>query len=295
MRNGSFIKGDTDVDIIIDAAHAVVAIRLLKAAVGCTHFVYSHHQGGCTPPSAYCPVFSKPKGRALPWRIFFSASNKIRVDIWMYRRYESHSFEDFHPQIARKVPNDVLFPFQSCDFEGMKVPCPRRAEQYLHSVYGDSWRIPSADKAKGRWYSHAYHAGETTNKSDTDPPPLAGKMFWNSIMYTSDEASFDNVPDLQKHYVESGQPLPGTPHSDWRPVQKLKTVQTGNEDTGVQENMLRKLLAQKDAKIRMLEELAQQHEARSMRLGLLLAETDEDRELREASRQRKARGQPPPH
>ena len=87
VRNDSFIKGDTDIDIVIDAAHAAVAMQRLKAALACTHFVHSFNFKGCKPTECAMP---HPKGRAVPWRIFFSKTNLVHLDIWMYRHATLH-------------------------------------------------------------------------------------------------------------------------------------------------------------------------------------------------------------
>ena len=60
VRGGAFIPKDTDIDLFIDAAHADIVQREIKAAVGCTHFSFHH-------------------GNALhrPWHLYFSETNEV--------------------------------------------------------------------------------------------------------------------------------------------------------------------------------------------------------------------------
>ena len=46
----------------------------------------------------------------------------------MYRRYETYVWADETMVSTRKLPNDLLFPLQTCSFENFDVPCPRLAE-----------------------------------------------------------------------------------------------------------------------------------------------------------------------
>ena len=62
---------------------------------------------------------------------------KIHLDIWMYRRHETHVWEDQSEVSVRKLPNDVLFPLRSCSFEGVNVPCPRLAEGWWQACTGE--------------------------------------------------------------------------------------------------------------------------------------------------------------
>ena len=38
------------------------------------------------------------------------------------------------------VDDDMLFPLETCSYEGIYYPCPRQAEEYLVLRYGDGWR-----------------------------------------------------------------------------------------------------------------------------------------------------------
>ena len=57
MRSGGFIPKDTDIDLFVDAAHADIVQKELKAAVGCTPFSFQHPHR--------------------PWQIQFSETNKV--------------------------------------------------------------------------------------------------------------------------------------------------------------------------------------------------------------------------
>ena len=65
VRNGAFIPGDTDIDIMLDAAHADIAKQEIGQALGlgCVHF----------------DVEKIPFHR--PWRIHFSKSNQVCTSI----------------------------------------------------------------------------------------------------------------------------------------------------------------------------------------------------------------------
>ena len=59
VRSSGFIPKDTDIDLSLDAAHADIVEKELRAAVGCTHFVF--------------------QSARRPWTIQFSKTNRVRA------------------------------------------------------------------------------------------------------------------------------------------------------------------------------------------------------------------------
>ena len=57
VRNGAFIPKDTDIDIMLDAAHADIVRKEIEQALGCTHFEFVH--------------------KTRPWRVSFSKTNEV--------------------------------------------------------------------------------------------------------------------------------------------------------------------------------------------------------------------------
>lgn len=142
LRGGSHISHETDIDVNFDNSTWPEADRLLKAAVGKTHYTF-------TSTSSYLH----------PARLFFGRVNRIHVDIWMASRSQDGTAVSELRPIAKQrrivfqselVPASMIFPLNmSCVYEGDTFPCPRESEKWLALRFGKDWRTPKRKYGAG--------------------------------------------------------------------------------------------------------------------------------------------------
>ena len=127
-RNSSHIPHETDIDISIDKEQLLNATEKIRARVDATHFQFKVSNSG-----------------ALLGRLFYSKTNKVHVDLWIYERIPEFTIQEItlrNKQHRIRVENDILFPFSTCEYEGETYPCPNKLEKWLEGYYGKDWRVP---------------------------------------------------------------------------------------------------------------------------------------------------------
>lgn len=126
VRERGHIPHETDIDIQIRKEDSSFVGHLIYNALNETHFVF-------------IPGF--------PSRLFFSQTNEIHVDIWLYTREANNYTQEVMPRKGKGyqhylVDDDIIFPLSQCEYDGYRYPCARQGERYLALRYGKDWRMP---------------------------------------------------------------------------------------------------------------------------------------------------------
>ena len=124
MREGGHIQTDTDIDIAIDRAVWQAAMHNITQAISAdasNHFVF--------------------QSKLQPAKLFFSRFNQIHVDMWVYDHGSTHVSGGTYPWRTLIVPNEIIFPLRTCDYNGHAYQCPAKSEEWLDQAY-PGWRTP---------------------------------------------------------------------------------------------------------------------------------------------------------
>ena len=130
------ISHDTDIDVSVELSAWPIAEKLIKAAVGRTHYEF------------------KP-GNHNPARLFWGFKNRVHVDFWTPKVLHSATAVS-DPALPAHLPAQLYFPLAMCTLEGTMYPCPHDGPGWLQLRFGAQW--PTAKRKYGIGATYADNA-----------------------------------------------------------------------------------------------------------------------------------------
>ncbi|KAF6771441.1 hypothetical protein AHF37_10298 [Paragonimus kellicotti] len=83
-------------------------------------------------------------------RLLLNATDKIEMRLGLF-----DEAVDADKEVIISYPLDSVFPLSTCQYMGLRVPCPRKSDVVLTHLYGPNLLLPSrmCNRRYGLWYS----------------------------------------------------------------------------------------------------------------------------------------------